>query len=305
MVSFMKELTKQRILAPLVSVLPMALYIVISIMVAILLMLADVLTGGGLEERLPNENGILATLSDPFFMAIGAAVGCLLVRRRNGITLRSALKFQEFDWMVPLMLIIFNWGAGELCDHFGGLLMSQFMTVKPNPDVGITWLTILDAVLLAPILEEIIFRYVGTEAPRGAYRMSVICLCSGLFFAVVHLYNIQGFFNVLIGGVCASYVYCKTGNLLYTILEHAIHNALCFLPLHSVTLFGVPLYYERGGFVLGGWWWLLFNAVLVAVAVIWYIKVFRKNYTTAGYFEVNTETGRPVKETGNYQTQKI
>lgn len=295
----MKKLTKQRIFAPLTSVLPVALYLLIPVIAAILLMIADVLIGGGLEETLLNENGILTVLSDPFFMAIGAAVGCLLVKRRNGITLRSALKFQGFDWMVPLMLLIFGWGAGELCDHFGGLLLSQFMTVEPNPDIETTWITILQTVLLAPILEEIIFRYVGSEAPRGAYRMPVICLCSGLFFAAVHLYNIQGFFNVLIGGVCASYVYCKTGNLLYTILEHAIHNALCFLPLDSVSLFGAPLYYERKGFVLDGWWWLLFNAVLVAVSVVWYIKVFRKTYTTAGGFEVNTETGLPVKEMAN------
>lgn len=291
----MKKLTKQRIFAPLTSVLPMVLYIMISAVAAILLGIADVLSGH-LDGFFLDENGVLITWIDSLCMTIGAAVGCLLVRRRNGVTLRSALRFQEFDCMVPLMLLVFSWGAGELCDHFGGLLLSQFMTVKPNQDIEASWISILQAVLFAPILEEIIFRYVGSEASRGAYQMPVICLCSGLFFAAVHLYNVQGFFNVLIGGVCASYVYCKTRNLLYTILEHSIHNALCFLPLEDVSLFGAPLYYERNGFVLSGWWWLLFNAVLVTAAVIWYVRVFRKKYPTTGYFAVDMETGLPVKE---------
>lgn len=284
----MKKLTKQRIAAPFLSVSPMLIYIVLSVVLGVAIGVLLALTGNGniSEEELLNSPAVL--FADEAMMGAGAALGCLFVRLRNKTRISGVFKLKNFDISVPLMLMIFGWAAGELCDHFGGLILSRFMTVEPNRDIPEGWAGVVLAVICAPVFEELIFRYCAVEFPRGSYSVPVICIANGLFFAFVHFYNVQGFFNVFIGGVAAAYVYCKTRNILYTMLEHAIHNAVCCIPLD-------PVYYKKNGFVLSQWWWIALNAVLLAVTVVWYFKYFRKKYTQT-YFEINRETGLPEPE---------
>ena len=284
----MKKLTKRRITAPLLSISPMLMYLFLSLGLGIVIGIFLALTGkfDMSEDELLSNPAVL--LLDEAMLGVAAVLGCLFVRLRNKTKLKNAVGFRKFDISVPLMLLIFGWSAGELCDHFGGLILSQFMTVEPNRDIPAGWAGVVLAVICAPVFEELIFRYCATEFPRGSYSVPVICIANGIFFASVHFYNVQGFLNVFIGGVAAAYVYCKTRNILYTMLEHAIHNGLCYLPLDAV-------YYEKNGFVLSEWWWIALNAVLLAVTVVWYFRYFRKKYTE-NYFVVNRETGLPEPE---------
>lgn len=285
-----KTYIKRKITAPLLCLVPTAVYYALLIAfvfgVIIIFAFAD-FPDSAFDAIL---YGPIAMIVEECTICAGAVVGCIIVKKRNKTSLNEVLTVKDFDIMVPLMLLIFGWAAGELCDHFGGLLLSQFMRVEPNRSAPDGWIGVFVVVIGAPVFEELMFRYNGTELPRGTYSVPVICIANGLFFATVHMYNIQGFMNVFIGGVAAAYVYCKTRNLLYTMLEHAIHNALCYLPIQKVA------YYERRGFVLSEGWWLVLNAVLLGISLIWYVKVFRKKYTK-NYFEKNYETGLPLVET--------
>ena len=71
--------------------------------------------------------------------------------------------------------------------------------------------------------------------------------------------------------------------------SHKKEQCLCLLPI-----FG-NVYYEKNGFVLGQWWWVAVNGVLLAVSLVYYFLYFRKKYNT-DYFKVNTETGLPDPE---------
>lgn len=280
----MKQLTKNRINTPILSILPIVIYLILAAATGITAAVISEIIGMTEEEFAEN---LFMQFADQICMLIGALLCCLILKKHSGTRLKDVIGIKNFDIAVVLMLLLGTWAAGELCDHFGGLILSQFMTVEPNRTVTPEIPAIIGAVIIAPIVEELIFRYLGSEFPRGAYPMPVICIASGLFFSAMHLYNIQGFFNVLIGGIAASYVYCKTRNILYTMLEHAIHNALCFLP------FDKWFYYEKNGFVLSSWLWVIINTVILAAALVYYFKVFRKKYTE-NYFEVNRETGLPV-----------
>ena len=151
---------------------------------------------------------------------------------------------------------------------------------------------IISAVICAPIFEELICRFGWCELARGAYSLPIICIANGIFFSLPHMYNIQGFINVFIGGLCSAYVYCKTRNILYVIIRHALHNALCCIDLEII--FGEYATHENG-FIQYSWQYLAVNAVLVIISVIYFVKVFRKKYTE-NYFEVNRETGLAITE---------
>ncbi len=286
----MKTLTKQRIIGPLLCLAPMAAYFALALFAGIFVGIILLAAGGGDESLMDSltEHPLMGML-DQACMGLGALIGVLIVRMRSKTSFKKVFTFKNFDWSVPIMLLIFGWSAGELTDHFGGLILSNFMTVPPNErDLsGITGF--ISACILAPLVEELLFRYCGTEFLRGAYPTWLISLMGGLMFAAVHFYNIQGFVNVFIGGVTAAYVYCKTRNIWYTIIEHALHNAICLLPIYE------SIYHEKNGFVLSTWWWLAINAVLLVISIVWYVKYFRKKYTDDP-FAVNPETGLPEPE---------
>lgn len=285
----MKALAKRRVTAPLLSAVPF----IIESVFTVLIMLVFAVIFGSIPENDQFHLFILAAAG-----IIGCVCACSLVKNVSAVRFGSALKFRKFDFSVPIMLALFTFAAGEIFDQLDGLLLSDFMTADPNRNTEFGLYGVIMSVVCAPIFEEIMFRFCCCELGRGAYRMPVICIASGLFFAAVHLYNIQGTVNVFIGGVCAAYVYCKTRNILYTMLEHAIHNAVCFIPYDSL------VYYEKNGFVLSRWWWFAINVVIFVLCIVWYVKVFRRKYRE-NYFEVDRETGLPYSGESSVQPAAV
>lgn len=281
----MKQLTKQRIKAPLKAILPMITVYVMEIILGTALYAVLYATGKGSAENSYAKLAVHETA-----MLCGAAAACALVKKDSGVRLREVIRIKSFDFTVPLLLMLFTWSAGELSDHMCGLVLSSFMTVEPNTSLLAGFSDIISAVVFAPLFEEIIFRFGGCEIPRGKFNVPLICVANGVYFSIVHGYNIQGFFNVFIAGVCAAYIYIKTRNILYVMLEHAAHNALCIIEFEKISLFGEPLYYNKNGFILGAWYWIVFNAVIFILCIIWYIKKFRPKYRH-NYFEKKAEAG--------------
>lgn len=279
----MKKLTKRRITAPLLAVSPIIIYLVLALTAGILIGIAGTVMGKTQDEIMA-----VITLGVPDEICMGLAALCsvFIVGGYSKIRLREVFRVREFDIAVPIMLLLFTWSAGELFDTISGLLLSNFMTVEPNsaPFNGV--FGVICMVIFAPIFEEIIFRFAGTELPRGAYSLPIVCIANGVYFAAVHGYNIQGILHIVMIGIAMAYVYCKTRNLFYTMITHALNNLICLFPI------GEFAYYEKNGFVLGKWYWLAVNAVLLTIALIYYIKVFRKKYKK-NYFEVDREKGMP------------
>lgn len=89
---------------------------------------------------------------------------------------------------------------------------------------NLSLLTILDLVLFAPVLEEMLFRKLLLKkiARWGEIPAMVF---SGLAFALFHG-NFYQFFYAFMLGLLLAHVYLSTGKLRYPILIHAFVNAL-------------------------------------------------------------------------------
>lgn len=282
----MKKLTKQRIITPFLAVSPM-LVLIVSIVIAIMVIAFIGIFTGKNDEKITAlaDSGI----ADEICMGITALCSFSIVKKCCGIRPRDVFYVKKFDPAVPVMLFIFTWSGAEIFDHISGVIMSNFITVEPNSSSFSGIWGFICTVILAPIFEEIIFRFAGTEIPRGAYSLPLICIANGLYFSAMHGYNLQGFLHIVIFGAVTAYVFCKTRNLFYTMLAHSLNNLCCHIPFDNFA------YYEKNGFILGKGHWLAINAVLFAAALTYYIKVFRKKYTK-NYFKVNKETGLPCSE---------
>lgn len=227
-------------------------------------------------------------------IGLTALTACLITKKHTGEGLSKAVRFKRFDWSVPFMLTIFTWSASELCDHISGSILCNFMTIKPNEDTPTTLIAVICACILAPIFEELIFRFSFMGLMKEHFGKGFTIVFTSVIFAAIHLYSIQGFGNVLVGTLIAATIYYHTGNILYVILEHALHNTICQIDFGSLTMFGSPVYYERNGFVLSNVPYLIINSVLLIVSVIWFVKYFRPRYCKSSEFFKPEQQNYPV-----------
>lgn len=100
------------------------------------------------------------------------------------------------------------------------------------------WGTVLIAVIIAPVVEELLFRKLLIDRVVR-YGEGVAVLLSGLMFGLFHG-NLNQFFYAFFIGMMFAFVYVKTGNIKYTILMHMILNffgsVVAMLVLRSVDL---------------------------------------------------------------------
>ena len=85
-------------------------------------------------------------------------------------------------------------------------------------------------VIIAPILEELIFRGLILDYLLKHKPEKTSILLSGLIFGLIHVSPDQVFFAFL-GGIFLGYVYIKSQNILVPIFFHALNNALNFIYL--------------------------------------------------------------------------
>lgn len=86
------------------------------------------------------------------------------------------------------------------------------------------WASLVSVVLIAPVMEEFIFRKLLCDRIR-AYGERTAVLVSGLVFGLFHGNLYQFFYAFGIGAVFA-YIYLRTGRVRYTMLLHAGINFL-------------------------------------------------------------------------------
>ena len=89
------------------------------------------------------------------------------------------------------------------------------------------WITLLTTGILAPIVEEFIFRY----GIQGIYiKKSVFAgiIVSSLMFGIAHMNPIQSTYAFILG-LILGYIYYKTGNLLNSIILHVTINSTSVL----------------------------------------------------------------------------
>lgn len=154
----------------------------------------------------------------------------------------SALKFnQVFSFklfnllIIPSMVIVFSglqYFLNEINIHFEKVLPppAWFMELFSrlfDSDLGV-WGGILRIVIIAPIVEELIFRGVIMAGFSRIYHPVFAIFFSALLFALFHL-NPWQFPATFALGLILGWIRIRTGSVLACIAGHAIHNGLVFL----------------------------------------------------------------------------
>lgn len=89
---------------------------------------------------------------------------------------------------------------------------------------AVAGVVVLDTCVLAPVVEETVFRGVLFGALRTRMAFGPAALGSGLLFAAAHGYGLIGFGAVLVSGVVWAWAYERTRSLLPGIIAHGANN---------------------------------------------------------------------------------
>lgn len=89
------------------------------------------------------------------------------------------------------------------------------------------------AVILAPIIETLIFQYAIIETVRQKTRPIYACLLSATAFALLHSYSIFYFLYALVSGLLFAYLYylekSEWKSFVIVLSAHCLYNLLTFM----------------------------------------------------------------------------
>ncbi len=166
-----------------------------------------------------------------YLLAMGVPAYYLYRKRKKRIPEAT----YKLEWKHPRIVILLVLASLGL---LGGII-GPIMDVMPMPDWLIEILLgmsdhsilywIITAVVMAPILEEFIFRGVILDGLLKNYSPVKAILISSLLFAAVHL-NPWQFVTAFTGGLFIGWVYYRTRNLAYAIIIHAANNFFALSP---------------------------------------------------------------------------
>lgn len=158
------------------------------------------------------------------FIILGLSVIIIafIVNSRRKITLNYNLKLSKDVYpliiLVPIVILCFQIGVN--------IPFSKFFHIYSNKDLTNPFDTITNtvgALLLAPIIEETIFRGIMLNGILSKYKPITAIIFVTLFFAIIHVNPTQIFAGLVLGFIFGV-VFYKTKNLGFCIMLHSFAN---------------------------------------------------------------------------------
>lgn len=147
-----------------------------------------------------------------------------------------------------------------------------FIAMSRNP------LGMLSIALLAPVLEELLFRgAIQGLLQRTLQRPRVAIVIASLIFGVVHMNPAQIPFAFLLG-MMFGWLYYRTGSLLPGIVGHVLNNSLAAV---NMILYGNTPIEEQMPHPLAMWGWAIVAIALIGVTAVWLNRNIGREETDA------------------------
>jgi len=193
----------------------------------------------------------------------------------SGLSFNQVFSFKLFSLLtIPAMVIIFSglqYFLNEINIHFEKILTPPpwFMELFSrlfDSDLGV-WGGILRIVIIAPIVEELIFRGIIMSGFTRNYNAIFAILFSALLFALFHL-NPWQFPAAFALGIILGWIRIRTGSVLACIAGHAIHNGLVFLSVIYFRELKSLSFLQPG---ISRNYWIHFVLIAFGIVLVWII----------------------------------
>jgi membrane protease YdiL (CAAX protease family) len=253
-----------------------SLLVVIGVLLATQLILATLF---GLLGEIFSFDSDAAWVSDVCVLLANIISGvliCVMLRKDNGLSIRSVFSLKKFDFSVIIAAVFGISALQDVSMQCVGVVLSNIMTADLSYKTSNTFLYIIDAIFIGPIVEEILFRFAGVGLLRDKLKLNkwLVCIVTSLIFAVLHGYGIQGIFSPFVSAVIYCCIYYRFGNIVYPIIIHILHNvaAALFYP-DVIHFFSLQIGTIKNGFIIYSAPVIIID-ILILIAALVYIKKY-------------------------------
>ena len=141
--------------------------------------------------------------------------------------LSITLSRSTFVWiLVGIILVFLGQMVGSLLDKSIFQLTTQSAnTSSAVADAAISPMALISIVLLAPLVEEFVFRYAAINILMSKFKKTWSIIISSLFFSIIH-FDFPFIFGYFLIGIILAVVYMRTNRLLVSFVVHASMNLI-------------------------------------------------------------------------------
>ncbi|MGN4637462.1 CPBP family intramembrane glutamic endopeptidase [Bacillus cereus group sp. MYBK34-1] len=137
------------------------------------------------------------------------------------------LSRNSFVWiLIGIVAVFFAQAIGSILDKSIFHLTTQSVNTSSNIEsVAISPLALLSIVILAPLVEELVFRYAAINILIRKFNKIGCILVSSLFFSIMH-FDFPFVFGYFLIGLVLAAIYVRTNRLLVSFVVHATMNLI-------------------------------------------------------------------------------
>lgn len=145
----------------------------------------------------------------------------------NDPKLSTKLSRNSFVWiLVGIILVFLGQMVGSLLDKSVFQLTTQSANTSSTvATAAISPVALISIVLLAPLIEEFVFRYAAINILTRKFKQTWSILISSFFFSIMH-FDFPFIFGYFLIGLVLAVVYVRTNRLLVSFVVHASMNLI-------------------------------------------------------------------------------
>lgn len=203
------------------------IYLLAAVATSIVVAIIAAVSGGVENLAQTMSNGPMSALSYALSMGL-TVIGVLVYKKlRRGEGKLFRLSLRGFNPMLILWGFVLILITGIVIEPLLELFPDSFLKMIDQMGANGGW-SVLMLVILAPVMEEVLFRGILLEAVRSKYSSGRAIVVSALMFGVIHFIP-QQVVNAFVIGLILGFIYVRTDSLWPVIIIHALNNAMAYV----------------------------------------------------------------------------
>lgn len=203
------------------------IYLLATVGTSIVVAIIAAISGGTENFAEKMSSGPMSALSYALSMGL-TIVGVLIYRKlRRGTGRMFHFSLRGFNPMLILWGFVMVLLTGVVIEPVLELFPDAFLKMIDKMGMHGGW-SILMLVVLAPVMEEVLFRGILLESVRSKHSAGRAIVVSALMFGVIHFIP-QQVVNAFVIGLILGYIYVRTESLWPVIVIHALNNAMAYI----------------------------------------------------------------------------
>lgn len=203
------------------------IYLLSTVATSLVVSVIAAISGGAESFAERVSSGPMSALS--YALSMGATIAGVLIYRklRRGTGRMFHFSMRGFNPMLILWGFVMVLLTGVVIEPVLELFPDAFLKIIDKMGMHGGW-SILMLVVLAPVMEEVLFRGILLESVRSKHSAGRAIVVSALMFGVIHLIP-QQVVNAFAIGLILGYIYVRTESLWPVIVIHALNNAMAYV----------------------------------------------------------------------------